>query len=42
MEKIEKRLFLVELDTFDLQRIVSEVNNLSKRVKELKLQCQFG
>ncbi|WP_314737057.1 hypothetical protein [Limosilactobacillus urinaemulieris] len=39
---LKRMQFVIFGDSYDLQRIVPEVNNLSKRIKELKLQCQFG
>ncbi|MEK1385515.1 hypothetical protein HCZ02_00760 [Limosilactobacillus fermentum] len=39
---LKRMQFVIFSDSYDLQRIVPEVENLSRRVKELKSQCQFG
>ena len=39
---LKRMQFVIFGDSYNLQQIVSEVEKLSKRVKELKSQCQFG
>lgn len=39
---LKRMQFVIFGDSYDLQRIVSEVDNLNKRVKKLKSQYQFG
>ena len=39
---LKRMKFVIFGDSYDLQRIIFEIENLSKRVKELKSQCWFG
>lgn len=39
---LKRMQFVIFGDSYNLQQIVSEIEELSRRVKELKTQCRFG